>query len=116
MFSKKAEKKLFKAIEDELENACSFGALYNSSHEGFAVLQEEIDEMEDEKEDFNSEKNLLWIAIKKNRFDLQYKDLIKMEIHAFKMLKENLQICAVIKKLKKTLENEKAKKEKQNED
>lgn len=105
MISKKAEKNLFKAIENELENACSYGALYNSSHEGFAILQEEIDEMEDEKEDFNSEKNLLWLAIKKNRFDLQNKDLIKMEIHAFKMLKENLQICAVIKKLKKTLEN-----------
>lgn len=115
MFSKKAEKKLFKAIEDEFENACSYGALYNSSHEGFAVLQEEIEEMEDEKSIFDGDKFIFWSTIKKNEFDHQFQKLIDMEIHAFKMLKENLQICAVIKKLKKTLENEKAKKEKQNE-
>lgn len=106
MISNRAEKKLFKAIEDELENASiTYGALYHSSHEGFAILLEEIEEMESEKKAFDILKIMLWNAIKKNSFDLQYKDLIKMEICAFKMLKENLQVCAVIEKFKKTLEN-----------
>lgn len=115
MISNRAEKKLLKAIEDEFENASiTYGALYNSSHEGFAILLEEIEEMESEKKAFDISKIMLWNAIKKNSFNDQKRDLIEMEICAFKMLKENLQVCAVIEKFKETLENLEQK-EKQNE-
>lgn len=65
------QNQLLLAVHNELENATANWPVFNSAHEGFAVLQEEVDE--------------LWDHVKTNQ---KRRDLIAMR-------KEAIQVAAM---------------------
>ena len=55
-------------VKDELEKMCEkYGDTFNSSHEAFAVTQEEIEEARDNIVLIDTHKERIWNAVKKNQ-------------------------------------------------
>lgn len=63
MFTEEAKKKTAEAVYAETEYAYdNYGEKYNSLHEGYAVLKEEIEEAGDEMEVLKSKLDLFWFG------------------------------------------------------
>lgn len=108
-FNKESEKLVGKLIMAEYLNASGqYGDKYNSLHEAFAVLLEEVEEVEEEferlKRDIKSD-NLycLWEMIKSNDYDIL--DRVKLLLEETKdTMQELAQVGAVLLKWENTLE------------
>ena len=100
----KAETKelINQAVQVEYENACSYGEKYNTEHEAWAVLKEEIEESKEELEMIQNYHSMVWNLIKLNKGDKNF-CLDTMERHARNMVAEGCQVLAVIRKFKRTV-------------
>lgn len=99
-FSKTAEEKIKLAIIAETNAACNkYGDVYNSLHEGYAVLKEEIDEARDEQIHIRNAIYNMWEAIKCNDKDLTKNKVKALRDHAEKLALEAVQVCAVCEKI-----------------
>mgnify|MGYP003397169386 CR=1 FL=1 len=105
-FSPKTEKLVNDLIQAEYKNACEkFGEKYNSLHEGYAVLLEEVEEVKEQTRKLRLIK-VIWNEIKDNNKNKLYKLLDLMEIGVVCAIKELAQVGAVLMKIKNTLEVE----------
>lgn len=87
-----------KGIEEEIKNAKTYGEKYNSLHEFYAILKEEVEEMKFEGEGVCDNLVFLWNLIKKEN-DEKIKEYIKIvEVYAEKAALEAIQVCAVCRK------------------
>jgi SMC interacting uncharacterized protein involved in chromosome segregation len=102
MFAEETENKVTELIEIEYKNACEqFGDKYNSLHEAFEVLLEEVEEVEDE------------MRFLKKYFRTLSNDIIqgenitsatnKMYFHSKNTMKELAQVGAVLMKIQNTI-------------
>ena len=102
MIKKETIELIRKAIEIETENASeNYGEKYNSYHEGYAILKEEIEEMLYPAAKVSDELDTMWTDIKANitsaipdLADKMFDDLINL-------ITEACQCCAVINKIKR---------------
>jgi nitrate/nitrite-specific signal transduction histidine kinase len=87
------------AIEVELENAREqWGPQYNTPHEAYAVLKEEVEEAMDDLTIIQQDLDFLWSAVKGNS-DKPYKAALKhIQQTALALAIEAVQIAAVVKK------------------
>lgn len=92
-------------IEKELESARSKFGNINSSHEGYAVILEEHEEMKDEVINFEQNLQSLWNEVKSNNSNKQYEDSIDMEKAAKQIIKEAIQLAAMCKRFHEDLMN-----------
>jgi flagellar biosynthesis/type III secretory pathway protein FliH len=93
-------------INAEYLNAVvNFGEKYNSLHEGYAVLKEEIEEVRDEYNSLLSDFHYLWENIKDNDKDI-FSTIVEMQIDVIRQIKELAQVGAVLQKFKNTLKVE----------
>ena len=89
------------AIDAEEENAkAQWGARYNSEHEAYAVLKEEVEEAADDLTIIQEDLGFLWNAVKGNS-DKPYSAALTHIIQVAEALAtEAVQIAAVAKKAK----------------
>lgn len=109
-FSEQTEKLTQDLIQAEYENACEkFGEKFNSLHEGYAVLKEEVEEVETEILQIDKIMKSFWGVIKlyPNETIEQYEEEIESLEHFVECtIKELSQVGAVLMKIKNTLEDE----------
>lgn len=105
-FSPETEKLVNDLIQAEYLNAVvNFGEKYNSLHEGYAILLEEIEEAEEGHSANKLFLNTLWGNIKgKPIYRTNYDCLDKMLNNVKYTMKELAQVGAVLKKMQNTLE------------
>ena len=105
-FAKETEKLVNDLIQAEYQNACEkFGEKYNSLHEGYAILKEEVEEVKEQTRKLRLIKPV-WNEIKNDNKNILYKLLDLMEIGVICAIKELAQVGAVLMKIKNTLEVE----------
>jgi len=101
MIDKKADGLLSEAVDSELQNIrLVHGNQYNSLHEGYAVLLEEVEEAKNELEGIELQMSDLWYCIKHNDNQGAADALRRLESHAFFLLQEACQVCAVTEKFR----------------
>lgn len=109
-FSKKSEKLVNNLIQAEYDNACEkYGDKYNSLHEAYAVLLEEVEETEKELAFLKSWQRILWSKIKNENFNF-YKEkeiLAELKKATQNTMQEIAQVGAVLIKTQNTLEGQK---------
>jgi len=83
----------------ELERARDkFPQLTNSSHEGYAVLLEEIEELDEEMDLIRVVKDGLWKAVRTDNYTQQKVQLDFMRDSVMRLIKEAVQVGAMIDK------------------
>lgn len=101
-FSEKTADLINQLVSAEYNNACEhFGDKYNSLHEGFAVLLEEIEEVDFEIKHILSCKNDIWGSIKAEI--LEDYELKAMKEYIYHAISELAQCAAVLKKMQNTI-------------
>jgi hypothetical protein len=104
MFAPETENLVEQLIRAEYTNACEkFGNKYNSLHEAYAILLEEVEEVKEQTRKLRLIKRV-WNEIKKDNKSVLYKLLELMEIGVICAIKELAQVGAVLQKIKNTLE------------
>lgn len=100
MFNEVARLHISKAVMAETENAKkNYGDRYNSQHEGYAVLLEEVEEAADDLTYIKNNLGVLWQSIKTN--DMKDTTLLTdIEGTAQLLALEAVQIAAVCAKFK----------------
>lgn len=108
-FSEQTEKLTQDLIQAEYLNACEqFGDKYHSLHEGYAVLKEEVEEVEDCIKRLKNEIDYIWTCIKKNKTKIiKYSVDDCFNMFTNNAMKELAQVGAVLQKIKNTLEGKK---------
>ena len=106
-FSEETEKLASELIQAEYKNACeNFGEKFNSLHEGYAILKEEVEEKRDEHICFMSNYEYLWEEIKDNAKGNIETLSKRMLDTVFCEMCELAQVGVVLMKIKNTLEVE----------
>jgi len=101
MIDTEADAHLNSAVDCELKNIRKvYGNHYNSLHEGYAVLLEEVEEAESELKRVKEELEELWTCIKQNDNKGAAETLRRISAHAYFMLQETAQINAVTQKFR----------------
>lgn len=112
-FNEQTEKLVNDLIQAEYKNAVvNFGEKYNSLHEGYAVLLEEVEEVKTEITQLLNSFDVFWLWVKRNNQDHKYlcvEDMYKATENA---MLELAQVGAVLMKIKNTLPEETAGKRK----
>lgn len=109
MFAPETEKLVEQLIQTEYENACEkFGKKYNSLHEGYAVLLEEVEEAIVDVKNLIINKKMIWRYLKDynpNSVSVCLEQSIGFaEGSVENAMKELAQIGAVLMKIKNTVE------------
>ena len=86
-----------KLVELELDEANEKYPLFHSPHEAYAVLKEEVEELEYEMEQISSKTNHLWSAVKCDRNTEDYAD--RIYAHAIFAAQEAIQVAAMCEKI-----------------
>lgn len=106
-FSKKSEKLVNNLIQAEYDNACeNYGDKYNSLHEAYAVLLEEVEEVEEQLDEIKLYLKMMWREVKYNdttSLKATVEDLLEINKHT---MQELAQVGAVLLKWENTLEVE----------
>lgn len=102
-FAKDTENVIELAIKKEYEKCCDkYGETYNSLHEGYAILLEEVEEAEQQIIYFKEILDQLWSQIKINQvFDYTMSHLESSSKNA---MLELAQVGAVLQKLQNTIQ------------
>jgi hypothetical protein len=90
--------KIEEIIINELQHARSLFTNMHSAHEGYAVILEEVDELQEELEFFNMHKDGLWQSIKKNNLKIQFNNIKEMQRIIRKLIKEAIQVAAMLQR------------------
>ena len=103
MIAEKAAESIDKAVAYELQNSVKeHGAFYASEHEAYAVLLEEVEEVEEEAECIKIWLESVWKCIKGNQ-DLGIR-VNEIKEHALDLAKEAVQVAAVCERFQETLD------------
>ena len=106
-FAAETEKLVNELIQAEYLNAVvNFGEKYNSLHEGYAVLKEEIEEVITEIKFLEKWLDNFWGSIKVNNYSYDLECVEEMLNCVETSIKELAQVGAVLMKTKNTLEVE----------
>lgn len=98
-----------KSIKLELENIKkNYGENYNSAHEGYAVLLEEVEEVEECLRYIRTDIKILWEKVKKQfqgsgNID-KAAELLMVVVNAKQLAEEAVQVAAVAEKFVQTMD------------
>ena len=91
-------------VRKELESANEKFSLFHSSHEGFAVLLEEAEELAEESDEIEKIMNSWWMYLRRDEnIDIQKKRVDKIRRHAVDAAMEAIQVIAICDKFKMSL-------------
>jgi hypothetical protein len=92
-------------IGNELENARNRFSNINSSHEGYAVILEEFEELQEEVNNFQQNLQSLWKAVKSNENSAQSESIKLMEDLSKHVIKESIQLSAMCRRFNEDVLN-----------
>jgi len=81
---------------EELRRANLKFPVFNSNHEGYAIIKEEIEEAEQELNDINAQLQRSWYFIKRN--EDANKDILRLRNYAINLAAEAIQVAAMAQK------------------
>lgn len=111
MFNEKTQKHIDKAVNAELKTALAQGE-FADLHHAYAILKEEIEEVNSEMKILNLYFDGFWELVKEDYNKTRYEDGLEgMRYRANEAIKELCQVLAVIKKTQMQLLNEEAQNE-----
>lgn len=85
----------------ELEEANKIHPQFSSTHEGYAVILEETEELAEESEEIEKIIRTWWAYLRKDEdIDIQKRRVEKIRIHAVNAVKEAIQVIAMCDKFK----------------
>lgn len=102
MITKKTKELVVQACKEELRNAKSFGEFYNSPHEAYAILKEEIEETKDNLSLVEKRLENIWQNIKDNDDEELVANILTLKSYALLTVFEAVQVCAVSEKFKES--------------
>lgn len=103
-FSTKTDKLIKDLVQAEYGNACdNWGSTYNSLHEGYAVLLEEVEEAEIEMNKIKKDLEFLWLYIKRNDIEMINMYFGRIQESGLSCIKELAQVSAVLLKIQNTI-------------
>lgn len=85
-----------KLAEEESTRSMVEHPLFNSTHEGYAVLHEEVEEAEDELNEVKCRMKMLWTDVKNNNKHLSTVKAVKA--YAINLAAESIQVAAMAQK------------------
>ena len=106
MITSETKKLVSMACRSELANARGYGALFNTTHEGYAVLKEETEEAADNLRAVERCLNEVWQNVKDNDREEMTANLITLKSYALLLVYEAVQVCAVTEKFLGSSRNE----------
>lgn len=95
---KELKARVEKLTEEELKNSMIKFPLFNSTHQGYAVIKEEIEEASEELGYVNLELESIWGFIKRNRGENLYNHAQSLRIDAINLAAEAIQVAAMAQK------------------
>lgn len=108
MFAEMTKKYVEAAVGAETQNAVEkFGLTYNSLHEGYAILKEEVEEAGEEWDNVNRGLTILWEKIRKPELWSDHELITELKAtkkNAEKLALEAVQVAAVCNKILNGLE------------
>ena len=93
------KKKVEELIKEELEAACDNWPMFASLHEGYAVLQEEIEEAISELDKIEVYADCMWDSVKLNQDMAAIRLSKKIKKHAENLISEAVQVAAMAEKI-----------------
>jgi hypothetical protein len=102
---KELKEQVLKLSEEEARRSMLKHPLFNSTHEGYAVIKEEIEEAEQELNDVNAQLQRSWYFIKHNE-DAD-KDMLRLKEYAVNLAAEAIQVAAMAQKFIDSAEEDK---------
>jgi hypothetical protein len=103
-FSDRTEKLTEHLIQAEYKNACEkFGEKYNSLHEGYAVLLEEMEEVNSEIADLDTWLKTFWRSVRGGDYYKPIECVEEIKICVENSMKELAQVGAVLMKIENTI-------------
>jgi len=87
-----------KLTEEELKNSMIKFPLFNSTHEGYAVIKEEVEEAAEELENVNFSLSSIWRNVKINDKETAIKHAGHLKDFAIKLAAEAIQVAAMAQK------------------
>ena len=87
-----------KLVDKELEEATEKFGLHHSWHEKYAVMLEEMDELELEVKWAKEHLNNVWLGVKHNTEDYAEENILYVYEHAVNAACEAIQVAAMAKK------------------
>lgn len=81
---------------EELKNANTKFPMFRSTHEGYAIIKEEIEESEEELDWINSWFKQSWMLIKQNKNVID--EMVAIKQHAINLAAESIQVAAMAQK------------------
>lgn len=90
--------------KEELSSANEKFPLFHGSHEGYAVLLEETEELAEESNEIEKIMNSWWLYIRRDEdIDVQKKRVDRIRSHAVNAAMEAIQVIAMCDKFKMSL-------------
>lgn len=104
-FAPETEKLVEQLIQAEYLNAVvNYGETYHSLHEGYAVLLEEVEEVEPNIYSLKENVSIMWKCIKKNEWEvITLKSIENSLYYINNAIKELAQVGAVLMKMQNTI-------------
>lgn len=93
-------------VEKELEAANKKFPLFNSAHEGYAVLLEEAEELDSDSASIKYDMQCLWGAVKGNNTEAALETISHTYERAVNAAVEAIQVAAMCEKFKMSLSTE----------
>lgn len=104
MFDKLSRELILQAILNEHQKASEvYGGVYNSPHEGWAVMKEEIDEAEHELEMLRGDNMLFWDSVRHNSYGVMQDSIDKIQERAVNAILELTQVVSCCMKMTETI-------------
>lgn len=84
---------------EELERANEkFASVFHTTHEGYAIIKEEIEEVETENKIMNRDLGDMWYNIKNNSVHMTRDNAVNLKVHAVRLAAEAVQVAAMAQK------------------
>lgn len=90
-------------VAEELEAANNIHSFFHSAHEGYAVIQEEVEEVHEEKKAVETFLALMWNHIRLDNDTATAQFAARIETAAQRLAAEAIQVAAMARKLQLSL-------------
>lgn len=91
-------KSIEQLVEDELRLAQARFSPFNSSHEGWAVIKEEFEELKEMVVELEGDLNKLWQGVRRDDYGSQQAAVTAMSNKTLKTIKEAVQVAAMVRR------------------